>query len=759
MLDAQVAVGERDRAVVDQVGPPAAGDQVFGEAAAPAQVEAQRGRGQRRHEQHRRAVEGLAARRHPVDRPVRAAVDQRAGHRPQVSEPAVDRLGDHIGRGAGQPLRCGPHWISPRRTPSSSGFERDTSNPVHSETVHAELAELAAAHGVATSYENADRVETTVEDDVVIAILAQLDVDASSPAAVRAALAEVRSAPDALPPTLVVRFGATRPLDGPAMITLEDGTTRSVTAIPADLPLGWHSLRTDTQEVTLVVVPQKLPEVPRAWGWMLQLYSMRSARSWGMGDFGDLASIAEHGGAGVILVNPVRAISPTHPVERSPYSPASRRFLNPLYLRIPSMTAFGRADDETRAAVLALRPPSEDLIDYDEVWSAKSRALELLWPFAARTDPSPDLRDFATFCALAEEHGPDWRDRPPSEQDPATASAAPDRVAFHVWLQQECQAQLADVQDRSKMEVGIIHDLPVGVHPGGADTWAARDAFAADVRVGAPPDAFSQQGQDWNLPPWRPDRLAALGYAPLRDMLRSVLTHADGVRIDHVAGLWRLWWIPPGEPASRGTYVHYDAEAMLGIAALEAHRAGAVVVGEDLGTVQPSVTTTLHERGMLSSAVLWFQRDWDVDGQPFVPPRSWTAQAMASVSTHDLPTVSGWLKAEHVRIRSELGLLTDSDAAEYERAAGERAALTALLKAEGIPTDDMVLALHTLLGTAASQLVLTSPADVVGQVRQPNLPGTVDQYPNWRIPLPLSVEEFLTDQRVRAIAEILSGNH
>ncbi|TDP93927.1 4-alpha-glucanotransferase [Labedaea rhizosphaerae] len=625
--------------------------------------------------------------------------------------------------------------------------------------MHAELAELAAAHGVATSYENADRVEVTVDEDVVIAILAQLDVDASTPSAVRAALAELRSAPDALPPTVVVREGATRPLDGPAEITLEDGTTRAVTAIPDDLPLGWHRLRTDTQEVTLVVVPQRLPAVPRAWGWMLQLYAMRSAESWGMGDFGDLASIAEHSGAGVVLVNPVRAVSPTHPVERSPYSPASRRFLNPLYLRITDTAAFGRADEATRAAVVALRPPSSELIDYDSVWAAKRSALELLWPFAERVDPAPDLRDFATFCALAEQHGPDWRSWPASEQDPASASAPEERVAFHVWLQQECLAQLAAVQDRSRMAVGVIHDLPVGVHPGGADTWAARDAFAADVRVGAPPDAFSQQGQDWNLPPWRPDRLARLGYAPLRDMLRSVLTHADGVRIDHVAGLWRLWWIPPGEPASRGTYVHYDAEAMIGIAALEAHRAGAVVVGEDLGTVQPTVTTTLHERGMLSSAVLWFQRNWVRPGQPFVPPREWTEQAMASVSTHDLPTVTGWLEAEHVRIRSALGLLTDSDAAEYERAAAERSAMTALLRAEGIPTDDMVLALHKLLGTAASQLVLTSPADVVGQVRQPNLPGTVDQYPNWRIPLPLTLEEFLADPRVRTIAAALSEHH
>jgi 4-alpha-glucanotransferase len=307
------------------------------------------------------------------------------------------------------------------------------------------------------------------------------------------------------------------------------------------------------------------------------------------------------------------------------------------------------------------------------------------------------------------------------------------------------------------MTVGIVHDLPVGVHPGGADTWAVRDVFAADVRVGAPPDAFNQQGQDWNLPPWRPDKLAEAGYAPFRDVIRGVLRYADGIRVDHIAGLWRLWWIPPGEPAHRGTYVHYDAEAMVGVLALEAHRAGAVVVGEDLGTVEETVTETMHERGMLSSAVLWFERDWDAPGKPFTRPDGWDPEAMASISTHDLPTVSGWLEGEHVRVRAELGLLDRGVEAEENAAAAERQALRELLAREGIPDDDMVVALHSLLARAASRLVLTSPADVAGQVRQPNLPGTVDQYPNWRIPLPVSVDGFFTAKGVRAAVAPLAA--
>ncbi|RJQ89052.1 4-alpha-glucanotransferase [Amycolatopsis panacis] len=629
-----------------------------------------------------------------------------------------------------------------------------------------ELAELAAAHGVATRYENSGQIEVAVEADVVVAVLAQLDVDAATPEALRRELAAVRRAREqgGLPATLIVRAGRERALGVSATVELEDGTSRDVgTTVPADLPLGWHEVVTADRRIPLAVVPDRLPAVPPAWGWMLQLYALHSPQSWGMGDFGDLATMATRSaaelGAGVLLVNPVQAIAPAHPVERSPYSPSSRRFANPLYLRVTDTDAYARADEETRAK---LRGPAagEGLIDYDAVWTAKLAALELLRPF----HPHPivlddDLREFATFCALAEVHGHDWREWPEPLRDPGSVEVAAarrelaGRIEFHGWLQHLCHEQLDAARRAARaagMPVGVVHDLPVGVHPGGADTWADRDVFAPGVRVGAPPDAFNQQGQDWNLPPWRPDRLAAAGYRPFRDVVRGVLQHADGIRVDHVAGMWRLWWIPPGEPAGRGTYVHYDAEAMLGVLALEAHRAGAVVVGEDLGTVEDVVTETMHERGLLSSAVLWFQRDWDAPDQPFVRPEKWDPAAMASISTHDLPTVSGWLSAEHVRVRSELGLLTRTSEEEYAAADEERRMLLELVAREGIPDDDPVLALHALLASAASRLVLTAPADVVGERRQPNLPGTVDEYPNWRIPLPVTVDEFFADPRVWA---------
>lgn len=579
-----------------------------------------------------------------------------------------------------------------------------------------QLSALARAHGVATWYENADRRRVEVADDVVRAVLTEMGVDEHTPPP---------------PKVKVVREGPDTP------------------------PLGYHRLD-DGQE--LIVTPRRLPPVEPAWGWMLQLYALHSPGSWGIGDYADLREFANRSGAGVVLVNPVQAITPALPVQRSPYSPSSRRFANPIYLRVTETDEFRRADAATRHAVLALAPPHADLIDYDAVWTAKLRALELLWPGTAEDMPD-DLRDFATFCALTERRGSDWRKWPSylrRPDHPAVAAARDevlaDRVAFHAWLQRLCERQLTDA--RKATSAKIVHDLPVGVDPAGADAWALQDVLASDVTVGAPPDAFSQQGQDWNLPPFRPDKLAEQGYRPFRDVIRSVLRHADGIRVDHIAGLFRLWWIPPDRPASEGTYVYYDADAMLGILALEAHLAGAMVVGEDLGTVPDEITDAMHERGVLSSSVLYFERDEQAPGEPLLPPKRWPVDAMASISTHDLPTTTGFLRKENARVRAELGLLDDPDG-EYTRAEAAKQEMLAALDAHGLLPDDpseeeLVVALHRLLATAASRLLLTSPQDALGEPRQPNLPGTVDEYPNWRIPLPMTIDDLLADPTLQA---------
>ncbi len=606
----------------------------------------------------------------------------------------------------------------------------------------ADLQALADAHGVATSYRDGQRRRVDVDAEVVREVLGLLGVDASRP----------EPAQPRLPGTVVHRPGC--PL--PAGTTLADVPDIS----PDELAPGYYQLVAGDERATLVVPPPALPDPPATWGWMLQLYGLRSQRSWGIGDLGDLREFtrwtAEEHGAGAVLVNPLHAVTPVHPVQPSPYTPSSRRFVNPLYLRIADVEGY----DRISAEVDALRPRNGDRIDYDAVWEAKRAALELLWRAAGSPAVAPT--DFATFCALAEQHGPRWTRWPQVQRHPSIAGADPRRVAFHAWVQQQCAAQLTAARAAGReMAIGVVHDLAVGVDPEGADAWALQDVLATGVTVGAPPDAFNRRGQDWGLPPWRPDRLAATGYAAYRQMLRAVLAHADGVRIDHVAGLWRLWWIPPGSAPDRGTYVRYDAEAMLAVLAVEAHRAGAVVIGEDLGTVEPEVTEALAVRRALGCAVLWFARDEDAPGQPMLPPARWPERAAASISTHDLPTAAGFLRGEHVRVRAELGLLGDDPgdgpggatavAAEQRRADAERAELLELLRAEGLlaggedqDEDAVVVAMHALLARSPCRLRLVSPYDLVGEVRQPNLPGTVDEYPNWRLPLPLTLEQLRT---------------
>jgi 4-alpha-glucanotransferase len=337
----------------------------------------------------------------------------------------------------------------------------------------------------------------------------------------------------------------------------------------------------------------------------------------------------------------------------------------------------------------------------------------------------------------------------------ATSAADPDRVRLHRWLQIRAGQQLDEAQrvaEQAGMAVGIVHDLAVGVDPAGADAWLLQDELATGTEIGAPPDPFNQLGQGWGVPPLRPGRLAATGYSAYRQVVQAALRHGGGLRVDHVMGLFRLWWVPAGRPPTEGTYVRYDAPAMLAVLVLEADRAGALAVGEDLGTVEPVIRRELDRVGVLGSAVLWFAREED-EITP-LPPHRWRERAVATVSTHDLPTAYGFLTGEQVRVRAELDLLTTSEAEERARTDAERDAILGLLRTEGLlgtapSTDETVLAMYRLLTTTPSRVVLASPADAVGDLRQPNLPGTMHQYPNWRLPLadrtgrPVSLEEFL----------------
>jgi 4-alpha-glucanotransferase len=568
--------------------------------------------------------------------------------------------------------------------------------------------------------------------------------------------------------------------------------------LPPDLPTGYHRLRARSgaraREGLLILAPDRidLPDdlAPQVWGLMTQLYSVRSRGSWGVGDLADLATQARWAaglGAEFVLVNPLHAAEPVPPIEDSPYLPTSRRYLNPLYLRVTDVPELADLPPEQRAQVEAYAAgqydDSEGLLDRQSSYAAKLAALDLLHavPRSAEraktfeeflADQGPELNHFGIWCALAEHlAGQDW---PEELRDPGSADVADlakrlaDRVEFFCWLQWLCDEQLAAAQAAALdagMSVGLVTDLAVGVHPGGAEVWTLGPALARGLSVGAPPDAFNQRGQDWSQPPWRPDVLAELGYAPYRAVLRAALRHAGGVRIDHVMGLFRLWCIPEGAAPAEGAYLRYDHEALVSILLLEAERAGGFVVGEDLGVVEPFVRDYLAGRGVLGTSILWFESD---GGAPR-PPETWRELCLASVTTHDLPPTAGYLAGEHVRLRDSLGLLTRSVEEELAATADEQQAFRALLRErgllpEGADEEETVAALHALLARAPSRLLGVSIADLVGDRRTQNQPGTHREYPNWRIPLsgpdgkPLLLEDLQSLRRARDLAARMSSS-
>jgi 4-alpha-glucanotransferase len=696
------------------------------------------------------------------------------------------------------------------------------------------LVQLAHRYGVATDYLDWAGAYRVVPESTLIDVLGALGVSAGSEEDRAAALLAydrsywVRT----VSPTVV-----SRP-DHPASfwvhvthgdaigvwIRLEDGTVRTglqqlenntppyeldgrrvgeaTFQVPADLPLGYHRLHVragDREASTALIVSPATAPLPaalgggRSWGLAAQLYSIRSEKSWGIGDLVDLADLAvwsasQHG-AGFILVNPLHAAAPAAPMEPSPYLPTSRRFANPIYLRVEAIPEYAYVGHRGRLrnarGIAQARADASKLIDRDTVWTIKRAALkdvhrversagrELAYA-AYRTREGRSLDDFATWCALADEYGNDWHDWPEELRHPtgdavaAFAAEHAELVDFHRWVQWQLDDQLTWAQVtavQSGMALGVIHDLAVGVDPNGADSWALQDVLALGVSAGAPPDEFNQLGQDWSQPPWRPDQLIELAYEPFRAVVNATLRHAGGVRIDHIIGLFRLWWIPKGAPPTDGTYVRYDHEAMIGIVALEAHRAGAVVVGEDLGTVENWAREYLQERGLLGTSILWFEQDPWRDGAP-LQAQWWREYCLSSVTTHDLPPTAGYLAGEHVRIRQELGLLARPAEEELADDKAEQAAWLAELRRVGLlgqdPTvDEIVVALYEYLGRTPSRLLALALPDAVGDVRTQNQPGTCDEYPNWRVPLAdpggrrMSVEDVFTDARAAALAQVM----
>lgn len=583
-------------------------------------------------------------------------------------------------------------------------------------------------------------------------------------------------------------FTAPREIDGVL-------TGQASFIVPAGLELGYHKLHAYINDGTdsasewitkLIVVPTRLPAIDalyradgkRSWGMMEQLYSVRSRDSWGIGDLHDLAeTCAIFGGMGAdfVLINPLHAAQPTGKITPSPYLPATRRFFNPIYIRPEDIleTAYLPAAERSlvewageKVKLLSLKNVH---IDRDASWKAKKEALEVIFraprSYARESEfnkfkelEGQGLADFALWCAIFEKYDgkiPLQLQEINSVEVNQERRELAERIEFWAWLQWIVDQQLAAAQETAKkagMRYGICHDLAVGVHPRGSDVWSIPYAFATGVSVGAPADMYNQQGQNWSQPPWNPATLEELGYAPVRDMARTVLRHAGALRIDHVMGLFRLWWIPEGNAAKDGTYVRFNHEAMVGVLLLEAYRAGAVLVGEDLGTVEPWVRDYLNERGILGTSVFWFEKE--ADGT-LLHADHYRQGVLATVDTHDLPPVAGYLAEEHVDLRASLGLLEMPEAEVRAEARHERNQMIERLKeygllsventsAEAMPSErEIIEAMHCYIARTPALLLGVSLTDAVGERRAQNQPGTDEEYPNWKVPLADGTEEVV----------------
>jgi 4-alpha-glucanotransferase len=585
---------------------------------------------------------------------------------------------------------------------------------------------------------------------------------------------------------LVVRPGAPEHLAGRCQVELEDGTDLGeLDELPPHLPLGLHWLRPvdGSPDTTLIVSPGRchLPPDLRAWGAAMQVPTTRSAAGWGIGDLADVRTVAAwlaDQGATVLGLSPLHAPTPVLPISRSPYYPSSRRWKSPLLLRIDEvpgaanspevralgdqargnrsrsepLEAIGAACGTHRLETAATGPiASRGLVDRDRVWALQREALQILWRGRSdrtsdalarwREEQGPALETWARYCALAEVHGPRWSQWPAElrhPDSPAVAEAvAPlaDEVAFHAWLQQLVEQQLAAA---NVGDVRLIQDLAIGVDPDGADAWSLQDLLALDMNVGAPPDDFAPDGQGWGLPPFVPWRLRDAGYRPLAELLRASMAPGGGLRVDHVMGLSRLFWIPNGASPADGTYVRFAGRELLDVVALESARAEAIVVGEDLGTVEPAFREELQHTAVLSTRLVWFEDD---------PPASYPHEALAMVTTHDLPTIAGvWTGADD----DELEALGRSAPVE------SRAEVTRRLDARidlprSAPVGEVVDAVHRALSASPAAVTLATLEDLCEVEQRPNVPGTTDdERPNWSIPLPKTVEELVDDATVSA---------
>jgi 4-alpha-glucanotransferase len=694
------------------------------------------------------------------------------------------------------------------------------------------LNALAVYAGIVPKFVDTAGQTRRAAESTQITILRALGLEASTEAAARRALAAEREAQERLLAATVLvpeqRAHSVRlpraafsgsdgsPLQWAVTIELEGGQSEElrgtlrrqhrsdlVVRLGEKLPLGYHSLHLQIEgrsgqcrelRQRLIVHPQQCTAPQgggtRRFGISANLYTLRSARNWGIGDFGDLRGLADWSarvGAAFVGVNPLAALDPSNS-SGSPYSPSSRFFRSPLYLDVAAIPELRQSKAAQRILDSApfrriletLRQADE--IDYLRVWQQKRAVFEKLHT-VFRKRPRNGRRDqlyerfrrqqggrlelFATFCALQEHFvdklgaSADWQSWPAAFRDRNSSAVAAfrrknaRRVDFHRYLQFELDRQHAGAAGAAGLSIGLLHDLPLGSARGGADTWSDPELYLTDVEIGAPPDSFAQDGQSWALPPMHPGLLRERGFADWACLLRAALRHAGALRIDHVMGLFRQFWIPRGRAPHEGAYVTYPAAELLAVLALESRRAGAVVIGEDLGTVAPEVRPTLARSDILSTRVLYFER---TATGGFRPSRLYPERCLATANTHDLVPLAGFWCERDLHLRSRgWGPASDSPQARSQRAVERRSLLRRVgdrsLSGAG-PSQGwsprLCGAVHDLLLATPARLVALSLDDLCGEVDPVNLPGTSpQQYPSWKRRMTLSMAEIRASTKVR----------
>jgi len=607
-----------------------------------------------------------------------------------------------------------------------------------------ELRRLARANGILLEYTDVQGQVRKATEDTVTALLEALNVPVDN-------LSTEPHAPHANPDWKVVAceapFEKEFVTDQVWRLQLEDGSTQEG-AGPSDfpdLPLGIHSLWIQGKKTVLLAAPKRLCLPKRSWGLMVPLWGLRGAAAGGLGDYGDLRVLANQSGNGpsFIGLNPIHAGFPTDDTAYSPYQPSHRRRLNTLHIPCPGAASTGRLIDYP--AEFALRRQTLEAQFADFHGSAEFDAF-------CKSEGTA-LTQFARHQALAERYGAYWTDWPTRLQNSAVVEPIdPSRLRFHKWAQWRAETALHAAQEAAK-QAGLFHglylDLAVGTHPAGAEVWEDPTSFARGVSLGAPPDELGPQGQTWNLAPFHPKALIEKNFEPLADTLRRQFRHCGILRIDHILGFERAFWVPEG--GAPGGYVSMPREAMLAVARIEAARANCTVVGEDLGVVPDGLRDALTSSGILGCRVAMFERD----GTHFRPPEHYPETSIASFSTHDLPTWSGWRSGRDLKDWAALGAISDDaltaatlarskDVAQFDQMAGSA-------------NPEAISALHQVLARTPARLVAVQAESIAGVEAQPNMPGTVSEYPNWRQRLPIAAQDLPANAAFKETCRIMGA--